>query len=137
MDQPLVNKKKKSCGTITFTLEWLGYSNAPELPRLLNSQAEEDANKLAASSAKVRGVIGSLSEVGKAAEGVTTFYETWQPLLDKIQIVVKIASTIAEVKPSLPRIRSISHHRFHWQLHPYGQMVWSVISPALEVCIKT
>jgi hypothetical protein len=93
-DLPLVNKKKKGRGTISFTLEYL---NAPELPRPLSSKAEEDANKLAASSDKIQSVAAPLSGVGEAAEGIANFYETWQLLLDKIGVVVKIASTIAEV----------------------------------------
>jgi hypothetical protein len=128
-----VNKKKRICGTITFTLE---YSNGSELPRLLSSEAEEDGNRLAASSNEIQSVTGPLSGLGEAAEGIASFYETWQPLLDKIGKVVKIASTIAEVIVPLSRVRSVAHHQFRQQLHPYGQMVWSVISPALEVCIE-
>jgi hypothetical protein len=128
-----VNKKKKGCGTISFTLEYL---NARELPRLLSSEAEEDPNRPDASSDKMQSVAAPLSGVGEAAEKIASFYEAWQPLLNKIGVVVKIASTIAEVIVSLSRVRSVAHHQFRRQLHPYGQMVWSVISPALEVCIE-
>jgi hypothetical protein len=101
-DQPLVTKKKKICGTISFTLE---YSNAPAFPRLLSSKAEEDVNNPAMSSDKIQSVTGPLSSAGKAGEGITNAYETWQPLLDKIKAVVKIASTIAGVMAFLSYLK--------------------------------
>jgi hypothetical protein len=95
--QPLVDKQKRSRGTITFTLEQCAYSNAPELPRLSSSQVEESAHKLDASSSQVQSIMGRLSGAVDAVEAITNIHKSWKPLLDNIEVVVKIASTIAEV----------------------------------------
>jgi hypothetical protein len=96
-EQPLVDKKKKSCGTIAFTLERSGQSNALELPRPLGSEVEENTRKLDDTSTQLQTIGAAISRVGKAIDNAGDMYDTWNALADKIKVVVTVVGTIAEV----------------------------------------
>jgi hypothetical protein len=96
-EQPLVDKKRKSCGTIAFTLERSGQSRALELPRPLGSELEENTRKLDDTSIQLQTIEAAIFGVEKAIDNVGDMYDTWNALVDKIKVVVTIVGTITEV----------------------------------------
>jgi phage-related minor tail protein len=78
----------------------LGYlgSNALELQNVRDSVSESSGRELHTST-QLRTIGSAISGVGEAIDNIVGIYDTWKPLVDKIEVVVNIASTIAEVTP--------------------------------------
>jgi hypothetical protein len=96
---PLVNKNKKSCGTITFTLERTGQPSVLALPRPLGPKVEENAHRLDATTTQLQTIGAAISGAGEAVDNIVDMYDTWELLAEKIKVVVAVASTISEVMP--------------------------------------
>jgi hypothetical protein len=91
-----VDQKKKNCGTITFTLGLSEYTQGSQR-ELIPHISAEDATKLDSTSRRFQLADGAVSGMGETISDIASMYNTWQPLMDKIQVIVAIAGMIAEV----------------------------------------
>jgi hypothetical protein len=99
LKQPLVSKRqeKKNIATISFTIECLKQSDLAESPYEQRQDASVSNETWNKTPTRLQSIAGMATGVVGVAEEVASIYGPWQPLADKIQIVVAIGAKIAEV----------------------------------------
>jgi hypothetical protein len=132
-------KKDQEASTISFTISCPSYSNALESVRIQAQLAMAGASRIE-KQVKVEEMVGYSSEADKSVEPTTKAVDFVKLLLEKVGIVIDIGDQIAEVIKSQLMVTHFlcgTNQSSMSQIHPYATMAWSVLSPALKVCIHT
>jgi hypothetical protein len=101
LKKSLVNKNNKKIATISFTIERLKNSDPAESSREQGHDTDVSNKNWNETSTQLQAIAGAATGAVAVAKEVASIYGPWQPLAEKIQIVVAIGDTISEVSLSL------------------------------------